>query len=234
MPIKPIDYSKSVIYKIVCNDTTVTEIYVGSTTDFTRRKKQHKHSSEANSERKVYQSIAKNGGWNNWTMLEIEKFPCADGNESRTRERYHYELLNASLNSVCPSRTNEEYYEVNKEAICVKQKEYHEANKESRNVKMKEYREVNKEAINVKKKEHREANRKTINAKQNEHREANKESINAKKKEYYEANKDSINAKQKEYREANKEAINSRRKEHYDLNKESINARRRVNKFDVI
>lgn len=42
MPRKEIDYSKTVMYKIVCNDLTVKDCYVGSTTDFTNRKGQHK------------------------------------------------------------------------------------------------------------------------------------------------------------------------------------------------
>ena len=40
---KTIDYSKALIYKIVCNDVTVKECYVGSTTSFTKRKCKHKN-----------------------------------------------------------------------------------------------------------------------------------------------------------------------------------------------
>ena len=36
MPRKPIDYSKTHFYKIVCNDTEIKPVYVGHTTDFTR------------------------------------------------------------------------------------------------------------------------------------------------------------------------------------------------------
>jgi hypothetical protein len=38
MPRLPIDYSKSIIYKIVCKDLDVKDCYVGSTTNFTNRK----------------------------------------------------------------------------------------------------------------------------------------------------------------------------------------------------
>ena len=38
MPRKAIDYSRTIIYKIVCNDLNVEECYVGSTTDFSKRK----------------------------------------------------------------------------------------------------------------------------------------------------------------------------------------------------
>jgi predicted GIY-YIG superfamily endonuclease len=43
MPRLAVDYSKTVIYKIVCNDLSITECYVGHTTDFVRRKQAHKH-----------------------------------------------------------------------------------------------------------------------------------------------------------------------------------------------
>ena len=42
MPRKPIDYSKTISYKIVCNDLSITDCYVGHTTDFTKRKSHHK------------------------------------------------------------------------------------------------------------------------------------------------------------------------------------------------
>jgi predicted GIY-YIG superfamily endonuclease len=43
MPRLPIDYANTLIYKIVCNDLNVTECYVGHTTDFTRRKSNHRY-----------------------------------------------------------------------------------------------------------------------------------------------------------------------------------------------
>ena len=39
MPRKPINYKKVIIYKLVCNDLSVKDLYVGHTTDFTNRKK---------------------------------------------------------------------------------------------------------------------------------------------------------------------------------------------------
>ena len=39
MTLKKIDYSKLVVYKIVCNDLRVTDLYVGSTTNIEQRKK---------------------------------------------------------------------------------------------------------------------------------------------------------------------------------------------------
>ena len=42
MPRYNTDYSKLVIYKIVCEDSKVEDIYVGHTTDFNNRKNVHK------------------------------------------------------------------------------------------------------------------------------------------------------------------------------------------------
>ena len=39
---KTADYSKGFIYKIVCNDITIPNLYVGSSTDWVKRKCQHK------------------------------------------------------------------------------------------------------------------------------------------------------------------------------------------------
>ena len=44
MPKKEIDYQNTIIYKIVCNDLNVKDVYVGHTTDFTKRKSHHKSS----------------------------------------------------------------------------------------------------------------------------------------------------------------------------------------------
>ena len=42
MPKHNTDFSKTKIYKIVCKDLNVPDVYVGHTTDFTRRKCKHK------------------------------------------------------------------------------------------------------------------------------------------------------------------------------------------------
>lgn len=112
MPKTNCDYSRTVIYKIVCNDLNITDCYVGHTTDFTKRKGQHKcHCNNENNKdynSYIYLIIRENGGWDNWSMLEIEKFICNDGNEARTRERYWCEQLNSTLNSIKPIRSKEE------------------------------------------------------------------------------------------------------------------------------
>jgi len=113
MPKNEIDYSKTVIYKIVCKDLNITDCYVGNTTKFTNRKSQHKYSTITPEHKSynynVYKFIRDHGGWENWNMVEIEKWDCNDGNEASKRERYYYELLKATLNKQVPSRTHQEY-----------------------------------------------------------------------------------------------------------------------------
>ena len=112
MPRLPIDYSKTVIYKIVANDLNITECYVGSTTDFTRRKQNHKsnctNEKGKNYNVKLYATIRDNGGWDNYSMVEIEKYPCRDANEACAKEREWFERSNSGLNTNRPQRTDEE------------------------------------------------------------------------------------------------------------------------------
>ncbi len=134
MPKTTIDYSKIVIYKIVCNDLNVKDIYIGSTTNFIKRKTAHKNATmnekHPKHNAKKYQFINENGGWNNFTMLEIEKYPCVDGNEARLRERYWFEQLQATLNTYRPI--------ISKEEADIRLKTYKEDNKEVHNQKRRE------------------------------------------------------------------------------------------------
>jgi len=118
MPRTIIDYSKGLIYKIVCNDITITNIYVGSTTDFTIRKYNHKSCSNNENGKlynmKIYQTINDNGGWDNWTMIEIEKYPCKNKREAEEREEYWRRHFNAKLNTIKAYTTVEERLESEK------------------------------------------------------------------------------------------------------------------------
>ena len=132
-----IDYSQTVIYKICCNNPDITKVYVGLTTNFLNRKHKHKsHCNNENDERynlKVYKFIRENGGWESWAMLIIEKYPCNNGIEAHSRERFYYEKLNSKLNTLYPGRTSKEY---NKDYF----KEYYEKNIIKINESKKEYR----------------------------------------------------------------------------------------------
>ena len=115
MPKNPIKYSSTIMYKICSKDLNIKDIYVGHTTNFIKRKYNHKERYNKNETFKVYNFIRDNGGWENWEFIEIEKYSCQDENEAKARERYWIEKLNCSLNSYIPLRTDKEYRETHKE-----------------------------------------------------------------------------------------------------------------------
>ena len=137
MPKEIIDYSKTVIYKIICKNLDINTVYVGSTSNFIQRKAKHKYSCNNPISKGhnyfLYKTIRENGGWQNYIMLEVEKFACSDGNEARTRERYWFEELNANLNKQVPSRSKHEY-----------KKKYDFEHKEQNRIYAKNYREMKK------------------------------------------------------------------------------------------
>jgi hypothetical protein len=189
---KDIDYSKTIIYKIVCNDLNVKEIYVGHTTDFTKRKYKHKNNCmkehSENHHLKIYEFIRQKGGWNNWIMLEIEKYPCNDGNEARARERYWIETLNSELNSVIPFKTKEEL----KDSKKVSDKMYREQHKEEMKEYQINYRMDNKEAIKKQKREYYLNHIQETKLRGHNYYEQNKEKILEQCKQYKKKNKDKI------------------------------------------
>ena len=113
MPRKPMDYSKTIIYKIVSKDLSLTSVYVGHTTNFTKRKAEHKSSCYTHNYKntKLCRAIKDNGGWENWSMLQIEVYKCCNKREAEMRERYFEELLQATLNSTLPILYETDYQE---------------------------------------------------------------------------------------------------------------------------
>ena len=154
MPRLQINYSKTIIYKIVCKDINIKECYVGQTTDFTERKSCHKcrcmNSNYKQHNLYVYQFIRENGNWDNWDMIEIEKYNAIDKLDASKKERYWIEQLQATLNKNIPTRTHEEYskeyYEKNKDKI----KAYNELNIDTIKEYQKKYKELNKNKIKEK------------------------------------------------------------------------------------
>jgi len=172
MPKLPMDYSKSIIYKIVCKNPEIKDCYVGSTTNYDKRKWNHKY--DCNNEKSknynynIYKFIRDNGNWENFDMIEIEKYNCNDKLELHKQERFWLEELGASLNCKIPSRSKKEYKKKYYENNILKFKEYHENNKQEINEKKKEYYEKNKQEIAEKQKEYREKNKQEIKEKRKE------------------------------------------------------------------
>ena len=106
MPKVDIDYSNTIIYKIVCKDPLVTHLYVGHTTNFVQRKHAHKQTCNNIKSQgynlKLYKTIRENGNWSNWDMSIINFYNCKNNLEARQKEQTHFSLLNANLNSIEP------------------------------------------------------------------------------------------------------------------------------------
>jgi hypothetical protein len=145
------DYSKGYIYKIVCKDSSVRDIYVGSSTDSYRKSKHKSACNNTNSEHynlKVYKFIREHGGWDNWEMVELYKYPCNYKSELEQEEcwawdkySYYYEMLNDRK----PYQTEAERIAYLKQ----KSKEWHQNNLEkARTVANKRYHD-NKEELNT-------------------------------------------------------------------------------------
>lgn len=212
MPKLQKDYSQTIIYKLCCNDTTITDIYIGHTTNFNQRKHNHKtnccNENSKNHNLNVYKFIRNYGGWNNWSMIQLEEFNCNNSREAAIRERHWIDLLKPNLNCINPFASKEEkilqkkeWYEENKDEILEKAKTHYEENKEQKLEYQKQYAEEHKEEIAEKQKEYREKN---------------KDKLSDQKKEYRETHKEKAVKENKEWREANKEKLKNQKAEIID------------------
>jgi len=172
-----INYDKSFIYKLCCKDPSISDIYIGSTVNPSRRKCQHKYICNNSQSKmynlKVYEFIRNTGGFKNWSMVELERYSAKDKSDLHKRERYWIENERSTLNCDIPTRTKYEWTKDNKEKIIVKQGEYRKANKENIAKYNYEYYKANKDKIC-------------------EYYKDNKDKIRVKQAGYYKDNKDKI------------------------------------------
>lgn len=229
MPKKPMDYSKTHFYKIVCNDTDLNLCYVGHTTDFKRRKYEHKSCCDNVNGKmynhNVYKTIRENGGFENWSMILLDTLHCENSLDAKKKEREFMEELNATLNQVYPSRSSKERYETNKEIVNEKHREYYRQNKEKHKQRQKKYDEENKEYLQQKKKEYYENNKDVLSEKAKEYRKNNKELVQEGKKKYYQEHRDEILKKCHEHYLNNIE----KKKEYDKIYREQNKERKREN-----
>jgi len=187
-----VNYGESMIYKLCCKDSNITDFYIGSTTNFSRRKSQHKKNCNNQTDEhynlKVYKIIRDNGGFENFDMILIEKVNVDNKRDLEKIERKYIDELKPSLNSIRSYISIEE----KKSEKVYYDKNYRELNKEEKAKTDKIYRELNKEKVKLKKQEYH------IN---------NKDKINKKTRDWYANNKDKV----KEYNEKNKENIKEKR-----------------------
>ena len=99
------NYSKSMIYKIVCKDLSIKDVFVDSTLNLSSKITSHKHWARNPEHQKIedrlmYSTVAANGGFLNWECILIEAYPCSSPHELRARVRHWVEQLNANLNRI--------------------------------------------------------------------------------------------------------------------------------------
>ena len=136
MSTNPIDYQKTIIYKFVCDDLSITDIYVGATTDMIRRKAGHKKCCNNPNDKhynfKIYQSMRKMAGLiigqcqrlkNTHAIIKPNRLSARDIGQS---------FKSANLNKLIPSRTQKEYNNDHKEQISEREKIHREANQEKK------------------------------------------------------------------------------------------------------
>jgi hypothetical protein len=174
MPLTKINYNTnaSVIYKIYCIDSSCCYIYFGSTTNFTKRKQQHKYVCHDVNQKeynfKLYETIRANGGWDNWEMALVEIYPCEIKGQLLIREQFYIDQQIDKINDRRAYISEED----RKKNEVEHNKQYRIDNKE----KIKQYRIDNKE-------------------KRKQYRIDNKE----RQKQYYLDNKEHILEQQKQY-----------------------------------
>jgi len=96
-------YSNTIIYQIICKDKSITDSYIGHTTNLEQRENCHKSRCNPNhckSNAKLYTFIREQGGWNNFEMKILEHFlNCNNIQEATMREEEWIEKINPTLNA---------------------------------------------------------------------------------------------------------------------------------------
>ena len=126
------DYSKTVIYKIQHEDDE-SLVYVGSTNNFTKRKYNHKYScNNPNKEynKKLYQLIRDNGGWECFRMVQVKEFPCKNKREAEKEEDRIMMEMKANMNDIRASRSRAEYHSDKRDKINKYKKQYYIKNRD--------------------------------------------------------------------------------------------------------
>jgi len=185
------------MYKIIPKNTNLNYCYIGHTNNFNDRRCQHtKCATDINNNKHhqlVYQTIYKNGGWDAWEMIEIEKYECSTKLQARMREQKLIIENNANINTLSAFITEEERKKKKQEITNKYKAEHVELIKEQQQKYKQDHKDIIKEQMRVYRQEH-------------------KAEIYEKKKAYVEANKEKTKEIKKAWEEANKEQRKEKRK----------------------
>jgi hypothetical protein len=191
------DIDNYFMYKINPKNSNLNYCYIGHTNNFSFRKRQHQlpciDITHSKSHIKLYKVIRENGGWDEWEMIELEKFNGKTKLEARMREQELIKIHNANLNMLNAYITEDER-KATKNAITEK---YREENKELLKEQTKKYKEEHKEVIAEQMKKYRAEHKEEINAKTKEYREKNKEKHQEWQQIWFEKNKEILKEKRK-------------------------------------
>ncbi len=117
------DYSKSKIYKIYCDEND--DIYYGSTTQKLYDRLSH-HKSNRNTTKS--QNIMKN----TYHIELVEDYPCNNKKELQLREKYYIQTF-PCINKCIPLQTHQQWLNKNKSKVKQSRKNYHNKNKKKSN-----------------------------------------------------------------------------------------------------
>ena len=182
MPLSKVDYSKIVIYKIQHKEIDEL-LYVGSTTDFTRRKSQHKTVCNSVEHKrynlKIYKMIRDNGGFDNFNIIVIKEYPCQNKREAEAEEDKVMREMKANMNAIRPYVSREERLQQKRDY----QHHYRLENEDRIKEEKKQYRLENKDKIAEYKKQYRLENRDKVNERKKQYRLENRDEINERRKQ---------------------------------------------------
>lgn len=144
-----------IFYKFVCENPEIKSCYVGHTSNFMNRRRQHKYCCTNNKsteyELKKYQTIRENGGWNSWKMVEINRRICLDKIDCIKIEQEYIENLQTDMNMKNAYSNRAEYRKKyifdNSEKIATYHKQHKLENKEHYQEYKKKYTLENKELL---------------------------------------------------------------------------------------
>ena len=151
------DFTKGLIYTIRTGDS----VYVGSTTNFTRRKYEHKsniyNENGKKYNEKIYQKVRENNY--EWDMKPYKEYPC--GNKTQLEieeEKVRCELNNTINTNCCRTGLSVSDYQtlyriINQEKNAEYQKQYYTDNKDKIKKNVKNYQDDNRNKISEKNKQ---------------------------------------------------------------------------------
>lgn len=104
------------VYKLICNDRSITEVFIGYTTE-TALTLAADHKGKCNRtegkqyNRRIYQVIRANGGLSNWSTVILDKEYLNNAEEARKKKKEWIANTPNDINMKCPHRTVEEHKE---------------------------------------------------------------------------------------------------------------------------